>query len=214
MGQGLSHKTRPGTAFDTQDGNRDALCEAQAFHLGSWSWQISLSVAWNSHHAAESGMGCRYHLPPDDKRILLSHRRYGLGRPEGVVLKAVQHARQHLLHRCLARSHARYGCPEIFNTDRGSQFTANAFTSVLCANHIVVSRNGKGHWQDNVLIEQLWKSIKYEDAYLKSYVCTSELRAGLANYFKFYNEKRWHQNFGRKTPATVYFDNLHEQAAA
>ena len=109
---------------------------------------------------------------------------------------------------------ARYGCPQIFNTDQGCQFTADAFTSVLRSNNIAISMDGKGRWQDNVFIERLWRSVKYEDIYLKSYACLSELRAGMTNYFKFYNEKRWHQNFDRKTPAMVYFDNPHRQAAA
>jgi putative transposase len=74
--------------------------------------------------------------------------------------------------------------------------------------------DGKGRWQDNVFIERLWRSVKYEDVYLKSYASASELRAGLTEYFKFYNEMRWHQNFDRKTPAMVYFNYPHRQAAA
>jgi putative transposase len=108
----------------------------------------------------------------------------------------------------------RYGRPEIFNTDQGSQFTADAFTKVLQTNHIAISMDGKGRWQDNVFIERLWRSVKYEDVYLNSYASVSELRAGLTDYFKFYNEKRWHQNFDRMTPAMVYFDQPHRQAAA
>lgn len=108
----------------------------------------------------------------------------------------------------------RYGCPEIFNTDQGCQFTAEAFTDVLRSNNIAISMDGKGRWQDNVFIERLWRSVKYEDVYLKSYASPSELRAGLIDYFKFYNEKRWHQNFDRKTPSMVYYDQPHRQAAA
>ena len=108
----------------------------------------------------------------------------------------------------------RYGCPEIFNTDQGCQFTADAFTDVLRANNIAISMDGKGRWQDNVFIERLWRSVKYEDVYLKSYASASELRAGLSEYFKFYNEMRWHQNFDRMTPAMVYFNHPHRQAAA
>jgi putative transposase len=107
-----------------------------------------------------------------------------------------------------------YGCPEIFNTDQGCQFTADAFTTVLRANNIAISMDGKGRWQDNVFIERLWRSVKYEDVYLKAYASASELRAGLTDYFKFYNMKRWHQNFDRKTPAMVYFNNPQKQAAA
>ena len=100
---------------------------------------------------------------------------------------------------------AKYGCPDIFNTDQGSQFTAEEFTNTLCSKSISISMDGKGRWMDNVFIERLWKSVKYEDIYLKAYTSMAEVKNGLANYFKFYNEKRWHNNFDRKTPAMVYF---------
>lgn len=109
---------------------------------------------------------------------------------------------------------ATYGCPEIFNTDQGSQFTADVFTDTLCSNDIKISMDGKGRWMDNVFIERLWKSVKYEDVYLKSYGSMTEARRGLSDYFKFYNEKRWHQNFDRKTPRMVYFNSLAQKQAA
>ncbi len=109
---------------------------------------------------------------------------------------------------------AKYGCPEIFNTDQGSQFTSEAFTDTLRVNHIAISMDGKGRWMDNVFIERLWKSVKYEDIYLKAYASMVEVRQGLAKYFKFYNEKRWHNHFDRKTPSMVYFDSLAQKQAA
>ena len=109
---------------------------------------------------------------------------------------------------------ARYGRPDIFNTDQGSQFTADAFTSILISNNIAISMDGKGRWTDNVFIERLWKSVKYEDIYLKSYSTMTQLKAGLADYFNFYNEKRWHQNFDRETPAMVYFGTHPQKQAA
>ena len=109
---------------------------------------------------------------------------------------------------------ANYGCPEIFNTDQGSQFTAEVFTDTLYSNNIAISMDGKGRWMDNVFIERLWKSVKYEDIYLKSYGSMTEAKRGLSEYFKFYNEKRWHQNFDRKTPSMVYFDSLAQKQAA
>jgi putative transposase len=89
---------------------------------------------------------------------------------------------------------AKYGCPDIFNTDQGSQFTAEAFTNILQSKGIAISMDGKGRWRDNVFIERLWKSVKYEDIYLKAYASMKEVKNGLANYFTFYNEKRWHNN--------------------
>jgi len=106
-----------------------------------------------------------------------------------------------------------YGCPEIFNTDQGSQFTAEVFTDTLCLHDIKISMDGKGRWMDNVFIERLWKSVKYEDVYLKAYPSMTEARRGLSQYFKFYNEKRWHQNFDRKTPNMVYFESLAQKQA-
>ena len=109
----------------------------------------------------------------------------------------------------------KYGCPDIFNTDQGSQFTAEAFTNTLRSNSISISMDGKGRWMDNVFIERLWKSVKYEDIYLKAYASMAEVKNGLASYFKFYNEKRWHNNFDRKIPAMVYFSTqLQKQVAA
>jgi putative transposase len=109
---------------------------------------------------------------------------------------------------------ANYGCPEIFNTDQGSQFTAEVFTNTLNSKGIAISMDGKGRWMDNVFIERLWKSVKYEDIYLKAYSSITETRKGLSQYFKFYNEKRWHQNFDRKTPSMVYFDSPAQKQAA
>jgi putative transposase len=114
----------------------------------------------------------------------------------------------------LEEAMANYGCPEIFNTDQGSQFTAEVFTDTLQSNNIAISMDGKGRWMDNVFIERLWKSVKYEDVYLKSYGSMTETKRGLAEYFKFYNDKRWHQNFDRKTPSMVYFGSLEQKQAA
>ena len=109
---------------------------------------------------------------------------------------------------------AKFGCPEIFNTDQGSQFTAEAFTNTLRVNNIAISMDGKGRWMDNVFIERLWKSVKYEDIYLKAYASMTEVRNGLVSYFKYYNEKRWHNSFDRMTPNMVYFGTLPPKQAA
>ena len=106
---------------------------------------------------------------------------------------------------------SKYGCPDIFNTDQGSQFTAEVFTGTLRSKGIAISMDGKGRWVDNVFIERLWKSVKYEDIYLKAYGSMAEVKEGLATYFQFYNEKRWHQNFDRKTPAMVYFSTIKKE---
>ncbi len=99
---------------------------------------------------------------------------------------------------------ALYGKPEIFNSDQGSQFTSDDFTKVLKDNDIQISMDGKGRWVDNVFIERLWRSLKYEDIYLKAYESISKARLGIAEYFRFYNEERRHQSLDRQTPDQVY----------
>jgi putative transposase len=98
-----------------------------------------------------------------------------------------------------------FGPPEIFNTDQGSQFTSEAFTGVLNARGVRISMDGKGRWMDNVFIERLWKSVKYEEVYLKAYSSIAEARRELGVYFEFYNRKRWHQSLDNRTPDVVYW---------
>lgn len=112
----------------------------------------------------------------------------------------------------LERAISLHGTPEIFNTDQGAQFTSKAFTEVLIAHEIQISMDGKGRWMDNVFIERLWRSVKYEDIYLKEYHTVLALREGLKAYFEFYNNERPHQSFGILTPSEVYA-GLHEIAA-
>jgi len=109
---------------------------------------------------------------------------------------------------------ARHGTPEIFNTDQGCQFTSQGFTDVLKDNGIRISMDGKGRWRDNVFIERLWKSVKYEDVYLKAYETVSAVTAGLGKYFDFYNGLRPHASLDRNTPDEVYFKALPEARAA
>ena len=96
--------------------------------------------------------------------------------------------------------------PEIFNSDQGSQFTANAFTKVLKERQIRISMDGRGRALDNIFIERLWRSLKYEDIYLKAYETVADLVVGLEKYFYFYNEDRLHQSLGYRTPAEVYLN--------
>lgn len=100
----------------------------------------------------------------------------------------------------------RKGKPEIFNTDQGSQFTSKVFTETITGNEIKMSMDSKGRALDNICIERLWRSLKYEDIYIKDYHSFSELREGLNNYFDFYNNRRIHQSLKYKTPAEIYFN--------
>jgi putative transposase len=109
---------------------------------------------------------------------------------------------------------ALYGVPEIFNTDQGSQFTSEEFTKILIKHGIAISMDGKGRWRDNVFVERLWKSVKYEEVYLKAYGSIAEARKELGKYFEFYNQRRRHQGLDRKTPDEVYRATLPELVAA
>ena len=109
---------------------------------------------------------------------------------------------------------ARYGRPEIFNTDQGSQFTSAAFTGLLLENAIAISMDGRGSWRDNVFVERLWRSVKYEEVYLHAYDSVGEARASLGRYLDFYNCKRPHSSLAARTPDRAYFDHLPLLAAA
>ena len=102
----------------------------------------------------------------------------------------------------------RYGKPEIFNTDQGSQFTSQAFTGLLKDHGIAISMDGRGCWRDNVFVERLWKSVKYEEVYLHAYDSVAQANTSLARYFDFYNNRRPHSSLDRKTPDQVYFASL------
>jgi putative transposase len=130
------------------------------------------------------------------------------------------HSRRVLAHRlsitmeadfcveALAEAIARYGKPEIMNTDQGSQFTGTEFIGELQKHGIAVSMDGRGQWRDNVFVERLWKSVKYEDVYLKAYESVSDARSGISRYIDFYNSRRPHRAHDGRTPDMVYFAAL------
>src|SRR5258708_79800 len=109
---------------------------------------------------------------------------------------------------------ARHGQPYIFNTDKGSQFTGQAFTGVLIENDIAISMDGKGAWRDNVFVERLWRSVKYEEVYLKAYDNVSEARASIGRYLGFYNGRRPHSSLDGTTPDQAFFTMLPLRTAA
>jgi putative transposase len=111
----------------------------------------------------------------------------------------------HFCVEALEEAIARYGAPEIVNTDQGSQFTSMAFTGLLKDHGIRISMDGKGSWRDNVFIERLWRSVKYEEVYLHAYDTVPDSRNGIGQYFDLYNQRRPHSALGRKTPNSVYF---------
>ncbi len=128
-------------------------------------------------------------------RKVLSHR-------VAITLEAV-HAVE-----ALEEAFARYGQPDIVNTDQGSQFTANAFTEAVLGRGIRLSMDGKGSWRDNVFVERVWRSIKYEEVYLKAYESVSHARRSIGEYINLYNRKRPHSSLADQTPDEAYFATL------
>ena len=114
----------------------------------------------------------------------------------------------------LQEAFKRFGQPEIFNTDQGAQFTADAFTTLLRKRDIAISMDGKGRWCDNVFVERFWRSIKYEEIYLHAYDSVSEARNGIGQYIQFFNNRRPHSSLQAQTPDQVYFNRPLEQLAA
>ena len=104
-----------------------------------------------------------------------------------------------------------YGCPEIFNTDQGSQYTSSAHTDILIKKGIKISMDGKGRATDNIAIERFWRSAKYEDIYLHEYKTLRELKLGVSQYITFYNEKRIHQTLSYQRPMAIYSQSLSGQ---
>ena len=127
-------------------------------------------------------------------RRVLSHR-ISITLEIGFCIEALQEALE--LH----------GKPEIFNTDQGSQFTSSDFIEILQRQEISISMDGKGAWRDNVFVERLWRSIKYEEVYLKAYQSVSEARASIGSYLQFYNTLRPHSALDRQTPDEAYFSS-------
>lgn len=127
-------------------------------------------------------------------RRVLSHR-ISITLETGFCIEALQEALE--LH----------GKPEIFNTDQGSQFTSSDFTKVLQGREISISMDGKGAWRDNVFVERLWRSVKYEEVFLKAYQSVSEARASIGRYLQFYNTLRPHSALDRQTPDEAYFSS-------
>jgi putative transposase len=109
---------------------------------------------------------------------------------------------------------AGYGRPEIFNTDQGAQFTSLAFTEVLTKAGIAISMDGRGSWRDNVFVERLWRTVKYEEVYLRAYDSVSDARILIGRYLTFYNGRRPHSSLDRQTPNQAYFTRLPQSAAA
>lgn len=120
----------------------------------------------------------------------------------------------HFCVEALQEAIVRYGAPEVFNTDQGAQFTSEAFTGELKKHGVKISMDGKGRWMDNVYVERLWRSLKYEEVYLHAYQNPGEAAKGIANYFDYFNTERRHQSLDRRTPDDVFYEHKPLKKAA
>ena len=176
---------------------------------------IPILDAQSTAHRAEPGLGDGHHLHSHAPRFCVFDRCPGLGDPAGLVLAAIQQFDGGAL--CLEAVEAAirsYGTPEILNTDQGSQFTDTDFVDMVQQHGVQISMDGKGSWRDNVFVERLWKSVKYEEVYLHAYDSVTEARQGLQRYFTFYNQGRPHSFLDGRTPDMVYFAALPQPQAA
>ena len=170
---------------------------------GPGTSDLSLSAAGREGREGESGLEHGHHVHPDGLGVHVPGGGDRLVQPVRDRLEAVEHARRVVLPEMLEEALGS-GTPEVFNTDQGVQFTASAFTGRLESAGVAVSMDGRGRALDNVFVERLWRSVKYEDVYIWCYETVPELRGGLGRYFGFYNEERPHQSLDYRTPGAVY----------
>jgi putative transposase len=155
----------------------------------------------------------RHHLHSDGARLRLSRGRDGLVRASILAWRLSNTMEASFCIDAVEEALAKHGCPQIFNTDQGSQFTSAEFTGVLINNGISISMGGKGAWRDNVFVERFWRTIKYEEVYLHAYEGVSEARQSIGRYIAFYNARR-HVALDGRTPGQAYFDPLPLRTAA
>lgn len=192
---------------DEEDEHRGDLPSPEHLQTSARSQNLSLPPAQAGGHPTQPGLpwtSATFH----GARICQSLRRRGLVQPEGPVVAAVDHDGSSLLHRSGRGGAGSYGKPEIFNTDQGSRFTSIDFTAVLKKAEIAILLDGRGAWRDNMFIERLWRSIKYEEVYLHAYKTASGARVGIGRYPTFCNTRRPHSSFDRQTPDHTYFNAL------
>ena len=200
---GLPGQPETGPASDGNNGAQGHLPAPQDEPTGSWPPSISVPATGCSDYPAQPGLERGHYLHPHGSGLLVAimdgYSRYVLSwRLSNTLevdfcIEALEEA-------------LRNGQPEIFNTDQGAQFTSQAFTGLLEQHGVRVSMDGKGCYTDNLFIERLWRSLKYEEVYLKAYAGGKEARAGIGGYFDFYNLERPHQALGYQTPAEVFIN--------
>jgi putative transposase len=214
---GCEPQARP--KADAGHGVGGDLSETQYQPAASGPQGVPLSVAGPDHRPCEPGLVRGHHIYPDGQRVCVSggggcgrrlpahrpaSRSDGLVQPAGVGVRLSITMETDFCVDALREAMERHGRPEIFNTDQGVQFTSAAFLDELSSQGVRISMDGRGRFLDNIFIERLWRSLKYEEVYIKAYGSVAEARQGIAGWLGFYNEKRPHQALGYRTPRAVY----------
>ena len=196
-------KPEAGPASDAGYGATGHLPAAPDQSARTWAQGLPLSAGRHGYHQAQPGVGGGYHLHPHVPGLLVPGGHHGLVQPLRGGLEAVQHPGADFCVEVLEEALVK-GKPEVFNTDQGSQFTSEGFTGILEQHGVRISMDGKGRYTDNIFVERLWRTVKYEEVYLKAYSNGREAKDGLGAYFHFYNTQRPHQALGYRTPAEVF----------
>lgn len=212
--QRLVHWSPPRPPADDQDGSGADLSASEDQRAASAAQDPSVSASASDHRGAEPCVVCRRDLHPVRRGFpyLVAIMDWASRKVLAWQLSNTMEA--DFCGAALEEAIARYGKPDIFNTDQGSQFTSLAFTNTLREAGIRISMDGRGRWTDNVFIERLWRSLEYECVFLNAFATGSEARTGIGRWIAYYNTSRPHATFGGRTPDEVYARQVTEEKLA
>ncbi|MBF8262494.1 MAG: putative transposase OrfB [Parachlamydiales bacterium] len=200
---GLRHQSQACSTDYAALGNSWQSAGTQYLKAASGASQIPLPAGQRGIGGTTGCLEHGHHVYPAAKRVCVPCDCNRLVQPLCAVIPSLQQHRDKFCLDALEEAIERHGKPKIFNTDQGVQFTSREFVQAIVGRDILFSMDGRGRALDNVFVERLWRSMKYEDVYLQDYQSVPEARAGLASYFQYYNTKRLHQALGYKTPHEV-----------
>src|SRR3984893_9004348 len=193
-----------GAASDAARGPGGDLPAAEHQQAGTGAQDLPLPARRDLDRAGQSGLVLGRHLHPDGPGLSLPGGDHGLGEPCRAGLAAVDTLGAEFCVEALEEALLLHGRPEIFNPDQGSQITSDDFTGTLERHGVTISMDGKGRYMDNIFVERLWRSLKYEEVYLNAYASVAEAKAGIGSWRGFYNQERQHQSLGYRTPRQAY----------
>ena len=201
--RGQVRRPKAGATADAHHGAAGHLPSSPYQPASAGVTSLSLSVGKGQSHPAQPGVDRRHHLPAHGPGLPLPGGHHGLAQPVRGGMAAVQTLEADFCVDALQEALSQ-GRPQVFNTDQGSQFASRQFTQVLQDHGVKISMDGKGRYADNIFVERLWRTVKYEEMHLKAYANASEARRELGAYFRFYNDQRPHQALAYRTPAEVF----------